>query len=104
MDYRNIFKLSCRPLALTSNKAFKNNKKGFGTSLPSLFSFFVFLPYVLLIDQILIVWLALLPEMLGNMCIVIVCLPGCDVINFEISLIFQIKRIFLHGQKAKINV
>ena len=39
VDYRNILKLSCRPLTLTSNKAFKNNKQGPETSLPSLFSF-----------------------------------------------------------------
>ena len=32
-----------------------------------------------------IVWLPLLLEILSNMCIAIVCLPGCDVINFEIK-------------------
>ena len=37
-DYRNILKLSFRPLAFTSNKAFKKNKKRSGTSLPALFS------------------------------------------------------------------
>ena len=36
--YRNILKLSCRPLAFTSNKAFLKNKKRSGTSLPDLFS------------------------------------------------------------------
>ena len=30
-----------------------------------------------------LVWLPLLPEMLGNMCIVIVCFPGCYVRNLE---------------------
>ena len=56
--------------------------------------------YILLIDQILfIVWLPLLCEILGNTCIAIVCKPGCDVIKFEVNLIFQIKLFFLHDQK-----
>ena len=45
-----------------------------------------------------IVWLSLLCEILGNMCIGIVCKPGCDVMDFEVSLIFQIKLFFLHDQ------
>ena len=28
------------------------------------------------------------------MCIAIVCFPGCDVVNFEINLIFLIKPFF----------
>ena len=35
-----------------------------------------------------IVWLSLLLEILGNICITFVCFPGCDVINFQSSLIF----------------
>ena len=38
-----------------------------------------------------IVWLPLLLEILGNMCITFVCYPGCDVIKYEINLIFLIK-------------
>ena len=38
-----------------------------------------------------IFWLPLLFKVLGNMCVAIVCFPGCDVINFEINLIFLIK-------------
>ena len=34
---------------------------------------------------------SLLREILGNMCIEIVCYSACDVINFEISPIFLIK-------------
>ena len=34
-----------------------------------------------------IVWLPLLLEILFNMCIAIVCWPGCDVMNFKINLI-----------------
>ena len=37
-DYPNILKISCRPLAFTSNKAFLKNKKWSGTSLPASFS------------------------------------------------------------------
>ena len=33
-------------------------------------------------------------ETLGNMCIAIVCFTGCDVINFEIYLIFLIRPFF----------
>ena len=33
-----------------------------------------------------IVWLPLLLKILGNMCIIIFCSPGCDAIKFEISL------------------
>ena len=52
--------------------------------------------YTLLTDQIsnFIIWLLLLLEILGNMCIAIVYFPGCDVINFEISLIFLFKPLF----------
>ena len=38
-----------------------------------------------------IAWLPLLLEILGNMCVAIVCLRRCDVINFKIKLIFLIK-------------
>ena len=37
------------------------------------------------------VWLPLLHEILSNMCITIVCQSGCDVIKFEINIIFLIK-------------
>ena len=37
-DYQNWLKLSCRPLAFTSNKAFLKNKKRSGTSPPASFS------------------------------------------------------------------
>ena len=41
-----------------------------------------------------IVWLPLLLEILGSMCMAIICVPGCDVINFEINFIFLIKLFF----------
>ena len=33
-------------------------------------------------------------EIFGNMCITIVCFTSCDVINFEIDLIFLIRPFF----------
>ena len=39
-------------------------------------------------------------EILGNMRIAIVCKSGCDVMNFEVNLIFLIKPFFLHEQKV----
>ena len=50
--------------------------------------------------QNVIVWLPLLCEIFGDMCIAIVCKPGCDVMNFEVNLIFLIKPFFLHDQKV----
>ena len=44
-----------------------------------------------------IVWLSLLFEILGNMWIAIVCSSGCDVMNFEINLVFLIKLFSVHN-------
>ena len=49
----------------------------------------------------LIVWLPLLLEILGNMCIAIVSQPGCDVMDFEINLIFLIESLLESWQKLK---
>ena len=38
------------------------------------------------------------------MCIVTVCSPGCDVINFEISLIFLIEMFSMHVHNIKTKV
>ena len=48
-----------------------------------------------------IVWLPLLLEILGIMFIAIVCFPGCDVIDFEINLIFQIKPFFYKTKTSR---
>ena len=48
-----------------------------------------------------IVWLPLLLEILGNMCITIICSPGCDVIKFEINLIFLIKLFCCLTEKSR---
>ena len=34
------------------------------------------------------------------MCIAFACEPGCDVMNFEVNLIFLIKPFFVHDQKV----
>ena len=47
-----------------------------------------------------IVWLPLLLEVLGNICVAIVCFPGCDVINLKINLIYRIKP-FLYMTKKR---
>ena len=49
----------------------------------------------------------LLLEILGNMCIVIVCIPEYDVITFQINLIFLIQVVFQLDQKSqntKLNI
>ena len=38
-----------------------------------------------------IVWMPLFLEIMDNICVVIICQPGCDVIKFQINLIFLIK-------------
>ena len=48
-----------------------------------------------------IAWLSLLLEMLVNVCIAIVCLPGCDVIDFEINLIFLTKPFSYMTKKSR---
>ena len=53
-----------------------------------------------------IAWLPLLLEILSNMGIAFVCYPGCDIMDFEINIIFLIEPFFLHDQKVmtKINI
>ena len=48
-------------------------------------------------------WLHLLLEILVNMCITIVCCPGCDAINIEINLIFFMKSFFYMTKKSRQN-
>ena len=51
-----------------------------------------------------IVWLPLLFEILGNMCIATVYFPACDAITFEIYLIFLAKPFFLLDRKVKTKI
>ena len=90
-------KLSSRPFAFTSSKAFLKNRKRSGTSFLVSFSAW----YLDITRPNSIAWLPLLSEILGNMCIVKVFWSGCDVIDFEMNLIFLIKPFFLHDQKVK---
>ena len=52
----------------------------------------------------LVVWLALLREVLGNICTVIIFFPGCDVINVKINLIFLIKPILYMAKSQDKNL
>ena len=57
--------------------------KGVGLVSPKHFAYILSIKIEDIIWQI--VWLPLFLEMLGNMCIVIICFPVGDVINFEIN-------------------
>ena len=76
-DYRKLLKLSCRPLAFTSNKAFLKKKKRSETSFSVSFSAWFLRKIFMLLYSItwpnFNVWLLLLCEILGNMYIVIFC-------------------------------
>ena len=84
-SYWDILKLSCRTFAFTSYKGFSEIKKRSGTSLPHFLHDF-WKKMLLLLYSInwpnFIVWSPLLREILGSMCMVLVCWPDCDVINF----------------------
>ena len=97
-DYLNILKLSCKPLASISEKAFLKSKIRFGTSLPASFPAWLLKKNIYLI--IFIGWLPFC-EILGNTCVVIVCKTDYNIISFEINLIFLIVLLFLHDQKDK---
>ena len=47
-----------------------------------------------------IVCFFLLREILGRMCIVLVCWPDCDVMKFEVNIIFLVKPFFQQSQKV----
>ena len=75
-NYQNILKLNCKPPALTSHKTFRKTKRGLElASLPHfLHDFWRKLSFCcnLLLDDV-IASLSLLRELLGNMCIEIIC-------------------------------
>ena len=76
-------------------------RKWSGNSFPTTFCVWFFKKnffscYVLLTEI-----LPLLLQILGNMCIEIVCFPGCDAINFEINLNFLIKSFFYMTKKLR---
>ena len=98
-------KLSSRPLAFTSYRAFFLKKRCLELVSLAHFLHDIWRKTFLLLPSItwpnLIAWLPLLHEILDNMYIVIVCWPGCDIINFEINLIFLIKQFFYIWPKSQ---
>ena len=70
---------------------FNFSEKGLGLVSPPHFVYDFSRKMFLMLHSInwpnLIVWLPLLLEIFDNMCITIVCYPGCDFIKFEINLI-----------------
>ena len=86
----------------TSYKAFSKNKKRSGISIPVRLSAYFLKKNISLVIFYYFrnfnISLSLLREILSNMRVAIACLQGCDVINFEINLIFLFKAFFLHNQ------
>ena len=80
-------------------------RKESGKSSSSTFCIWFFKKNVFMLYSInwpnFIVCLALLLEILSNMCIAINCFPGCDVINFEINPIFLAKPFFYKKSRQK---
>ena len=78
--------------------------KGLGINSPAHFLYDFSTKIFLMLYSInltnFIVWLPVLLEILGNMCIANVYYPGCDVMDFKINLIFLIEPFFLHDQKV----
>ena len=106
--YQNILKLSCWPLAFTLYKVFFEKTCLQLISLPHFMRDFwrkILLALYLINRPSSIASLPLLLQILGNMCIVIIFCPVCDVINFEINHSFFIKPFFYitkkSGQKCK---
>ena len=72
--------------------SFNFPEKGLGLVSPPYFVYYFSRKMFFMLYSInwpnFIVWLALLLEILGNICITIVCQKDCDVIKFEINLSF----------------
>ena len=78
-------------------------EKGSGMVSPQHFVYEMFLMLFSINWPNFINWLHLLLEILVNMCITIVCCPGCDAINIEINLIFFMKSFFYMTKKSRQN-
>ena len=78
--------------------------KGLGLAPPSCFVYDFLRQILLMLYSInwpnFILWLSLRLEILGNMCIVIICCPVCDVIHFRNSNSFLIKLFFYITKKS----
>ena len=57
--------------------------------------------WCILLTLNLFVWLPLVLEIFGNICIANVCFSAYEVLNFEINLIFSNQAVFLHDQKSQ---
>ena len=76
-------------------------RKGCGNSFSTTRKIFFMLYFINWTN--LITWLPLHMEILGNMCMTRICFPECDVINFEINLIFLITPFFYMTKKWRQN-
>ena len=78
--------------------------KGLGIVSPALFvhdfSTKIFLMSCSINWPNFITWLSLLLEILGKMCIPIVCYPGCDAMDFKIIIFFLIDPFFYMTKKS----
>ena len=76
-DYHNVLKLSCRPFVFTFYKGFLKKKRNLELAFLSRVMHGFCRKSIALVYTFnwpsFIVWLFLLPEILGNICIVIVC-------------------------------
>ena len=102
-------KLSYKTLAFTSSKAFLKNRKGSGTSISAFFCKIFqekyFCCYILLPDQISVSG-CLYFVRYWAICVLKLFVHQCDIILFEIKLIYLNKTFFQHDQKvyAKIQI
>ena len=85
-------------------------RKVSGNSFPTTFCVWFLKKKFLMLYSInwpnVIVWMPLLHEILGNMCIAIACFASFDVINFQINLTFLIKPFFnmTKMSRPKLNI
>ena len=101
-NYWKILKQRCWPLAFTVLKNEKRSRTSLPASFSALFGEKISLTFYSINWPNFIVWLPLLLEMLGNMCIV--SLAGCDLINFEINLSFLIKTFYHMTKKVRTKI
>ena len=100
-------KATCKILGYWCRKMlnFDFLEKGLGIVSPQHFVYDVSRKMFLILYSInwpnFLVWLSLLLEILGNICIAIVRFQGFDAINFEINLIFLIKSFFCMTEKSR---
>ena len=101
--YQNILKLRCWPLALTLYIAFLTKTcLELGSLSHCLHDFWrnIFLAIYFISWPNFIALSTLLLKILYNMCIIIICCPVFDVINFEVNLNLLIKPFFYITKKS----